>query len=77
MTARIVSADKTNPDIVQIGAVVLGKVVVPMPVPWRAQATCQVPHDLTKHLDIAGNNQSPHLDARLLQGRRSHNWDIS
>ncbi len=77
MTARIVSVDKTNPDNVQIGAVVLGKVVAPMPVPWRAQATCQVPHDLTKHLDIADNNQPPHLDARSLQEWRSHNWDIS
>ena len=77
MTARIVSADKTNPDNGQVVAVALGKVVAPMPVPWRAQATCQVPHDLTKHLDIAGNNQSPPLDARSLQERRSRNWDIS
>lgn len=64
MTARIVSVDKTNPDNAQVVAAALGKAVAPMPASLRAQVTCRAPHDPAKHLDIAGNNQSPHLDAR-------------
>ena len=75
--ARTVSRSKTNPGGAQIVVVGLVQMIAPMPAMQRALAICRARHDLAKHLDIGGSNQSLRPDAHSSQAWHSHKWDIS
>ena len=75
--ARTVSRNKTNPGGDQIDIVALVQMIAPMPAMQRALAICRARHDLAKHRDIGGSNQSLRPDAHSLQAWHSHKWDIS
>lgn len=77
MAARTVSRNKTNPGGAQIFVVGLVQMIAPMPATQRARAICRARHDLAKHRDIGGSNQSLRPDAHSSQAWHSHMWDIS
>ena len=77
MAARTVLTDKTNPGGAQIFVVALVRMIALMPAMQRARAICRARHDLAKHRDIGGSNQSQRPDAHSSQAWHSHKWDIS